>query len=230
MRTIEILGPAGAGKTTVLGVIRDAGVAFDDHLSIGWNDRVPVLGGLLVRLLPCYLLNCSRSRWFDQEELRRLVYVRGWLRVLARRDLSEGAITIFDHGPIFMLAMLEEFGPPLVQTGQFTLLSEAAIADWSDVLDTVIWLDAPDSVLAQRVAARARQHCMKGKPLAEQSIFFNRCRCSFNRLVSLAASSGRMRVLRIDTGDGAAENIAAQILTELALKPATVETEVAFRH
>ena len=164
---VEVLGPAGAGKTTLVRSLSESYAHLQDQLTLLWPDKVWALGSILCELLPAYLCNYSTSRWFNVEELRRMSRIKAWHRLLTKPSATKGTITILDHGPIFMLGMVQAFGPQLVKGRYFARWSERAITAWSNTLDTVVWLDAPDTTLVQRINQRANRHVMKGRPFRE---------------------------------------------------------------
>ncbi len=212
---VEVLGPAGAGKTTVIRALRERRVAFHEQPLVPWPDKLRVLGGIARELLLAYLREWPRSRWFNLEELRRMLYVKTWHRVLTQPLATDGTITILDHGPIFMLGMVQEFGPKFVRSQHFARWLDAAIEAWSAALDVVLWLDAPDSTLIRRIDLRERQHIVKGKPLREACVFLERCRLSFAQTLSQIAVRGRLTVLRFDTSKVSANDIVEQLLQAL---------------
>lgn len=196
---VEVLGPAGSGKTTFVRSLSESYSPVQDQLALLWTDKSRALGSILYELLPAYLWNYSTSRWFNVEELRRMSYVKAWHRLLTQPPPSAGTITTLDHGPIFMLGMVQEFGPQLVRTRDFARWSESAIAAWSDSLDVVLWLDAPNDILVQRIGLRDHPHIVKGKPFREACDFLERCRLSFGRILSEIKALGHLKVLHFDT-------------------------------
>jgi RNase adaptor protein for sRNA GlmZ degradation len=217
---IEVLGPAGAGKSTLVRVLRERGVAVLDQLPVPWPEKFRGLGYFAKEMLPAYLHVGWRSRWFNLEELRRMLYVKVWHRVLTKRKPAHGTITLLDHGPIFMLGMLKEFGPEIVRGQHFARWSEQAISAWSNALDLVLWLDAPDRTLLQRIEFRKRHHIIKGKSPREARDFLRRCRLSFEQILSEITRRGRLRVLRFDTSNVSPEDIVGQLLQVLTTRPA----------
>src|SRR5574337_1697262 len=69
---VEVLGPAGAGKTTFVRSLNESYTPVQDHLTTLWPDKVWALGSVLRDLLPRYICTYSTSRWFNVDELRRM--------------------------------------------------------------------------------------------------------------------------------------------------------------
>lgn len=209
---VEVLGPAGAGKTTFVRSLGERYSLVQGQPALLWPDKVRALGSILYELLPEYLCTYSTSRWFNVEELRRMSYVKAWQRLLTQKSAAEGTVTILDHGPIFMLGMVQEFGPQLVKSQAFARWSESAIAAWSDTLDVVLWLDAPDATLVQRIGLRDQHHIVKSKPLREACNFLERCRLSFGRILSEIEALGHLKLLYFDTSVFEPNDIVKQFL------------------
>jgi hypothetical protein len=212
---VEVLGPAGAGKTTVIRALQERHVALRNQLLVPWSDKLLVLGSIAMELLPAHFRECPGSRWFNLEELRRMVYVKGWHRALALQRTAIGTITVLDHGPICMLGLVQEFGPEIVSSRRFARWSDAAIAAWSADLDVVVWLDAPDTTLVQRIELRANHHIVKGRPFREACVFLDRCRLSFEQILSELTVRGHLKVLRFDTSNVSTAEVVEQLLKTL---------------
>ena len=201
---IEVLGPAGAGKSTVISILCGHDPRFREGVAIAFSTKVLALVRALASFVPAYLACYPHTRWFSREELARAVYLEGGLRALQRED---GAV-ILDHGPVFMLAMLKAFGPELVATKYFARWSRAIAGRWATALDTILWLDAEDALLIDRIEGRTRHHVVKGRPADQACVFLGRCRAAFEEIVAEMSASHALRVLRADTSTASAEEIA----------------------
>lgn len=211
-----MLGPAGAGKTTVVQALIRRGVAVRSQLQLPWATKVRVLGGIARDVVPAYWREQPHKRFFNLEELRRMLYIEGWQSQLAR-PVPDGAITILDHGPIFMLGIVREFGPDFARHECFIRWCDHAVKAWSVALDLVLWLDAPNAILLQRIERRQRDHVIKGKPYEEGCVYLDRCRLSFERLLSEMTACGGPNVLRVDAATVAPDDIAECFLQALDL-------------
>src|SRR5574341_751229 len=83
---IEVLGPAGVGKTTLSRSLRRrlGNVAPDIDARLTKRDKFPFVIGNAVSLLPTHLRRYRHSRWFDRRETRSMAYLQAGLRLLAR--------------------------------------------------------------------------------------------------------------------------------------------------
>jgi hypothetical protein len=217
---VELVGPAGSGKTTL-----------HRALAARCADVVPGVrfGGLghlrhalpgAARLLPAWL--AAGGRFFDEKELRSLGYVTGWAAAL-ERGAASGALAVFDHGPLFRIARLRAFGPPLVESKAFGRWSAAAVRRWAPLLGAVVWLDAPDALLARRIDGRDERHRIKGGEATEAERFLGRYRAAYEALLAELRAAGGPEPIRVDTSREAPEAIAARLLG--VLRPAGAEAE-----
>jgi hypothetical protein len=212
VRALELVGPAGSGKSTLYRALAAQcarvrpGVPFGGlgHLRLGLRHAA--------RLLPGWL--AAPGRFLDEKELRSLNYVVGWAEGL-ERGAAEGALAVFDHGPIFRLARLRAFGPPLVESAAFARWEKAAVARWARLLDALVWLDAPDALLAARIDGRDEAHRMKGVDPGESERFLARYRAAYDALLAELAAAGAPAPIRVDTSREAPEAIAARLLEAL---------------
>ena len=213
-RAIELVGPAGSGKSTLYRALAaqcdrvTPGVPFGGlgHLRLGLRHAA--------QLLPAWL--GSRDRWLGEKELRSLNYVVGWAEGLERGAPAD-TLAVFDHGPLFRLARLRAFGPRLVESAAFERWAEAAVARWARLLDAVVWLDAPDALLAARIDGRDERHRMKGGAAGDTERFLARYRTAYDALLAELAAAGAPAPIRVDTSREPPEAIAEGLLARLGL-------------
>jgi thymidylate kinase len=79
-------------------------------------------------------------------------------------------------------------------------------------LDAVIWLDAPDAVLARRIRERDKPHRTKHLPEAEMCEYLARYRAAFERVMSELTQRSSVKVIKFRTDREPLEDIANQIL------------------
>ncbi len=72
-------------------------------------------------------------------------------------------VTLLDHGPIYRLAFLREFGPEITTSNTLRDGGPDLLNEWIDALDMVIWLDAPNDSLLKRIRDREQIHTIKQK-------------------------------------------------------------------
>lgn len=212
---IELVGPAGAGKTTLSRVLthRDPKIQIGSDIELRKTKNVPVTLRTIMSLLPIFLRQLRYGRRFTWDEIKYFVYLEGWSGVL-RQEAGNGITAILlDHGPVFKLATLNEFGPENLKTDQFEIWWKRMFRQWASTLDVVIWLDAPDLVLDQRINSRDQRHSVKGRSESEVVHFLARYRTSYEEILGKLRLAGDTRILQFDTSRTPIEQVADEILS-----------------
>ena len=125
---------------------------------------------------------------------------------------------MLDHGPVFRLASLSAFGPPMAGTRPFDRWWTGLARDWGRLLDVVVYLDAPDRVLLRRIEARARAHRIRGSSEDDAAEFLARYRAAYRRTLDAVASSGA-RVLELDTSATSTKELTAVVEAAIRTAP-----------
>jgi shikimate kinase len=205
----EIVGPAGSGKSTLAGALkaRDGGVRAG--LSV-WGLPAPLLLSTALLSLPQLLGMWRRRGAFGWEEAGLVVRLNALGRLLNRESAGRGRFLLLDEGTVFALAKLRVFG----RAGLFGEEQLARMAGrWARTLDAVVWLDAPDEVLARRIRGREKPHRMKGLSDEEISAFLARYREAYERVLAELCARRRLKVIRVSTDTGTPEQIAEAVLS-----------------
>ena len=63
----------------------------------------------------------------------------------------------------------------------------------------LIWLDAPDEILIERVHTRGRWHEVMGMSAKEANEFLARYRQSYDRIIPMLIANYNMKLIRLDT-------------------------------
>jgi hypothetical protein len=211
------VGPAGSGKSTLYRALAARSPAIAPGVPFGGLGHLRLGAAHAARFLPAWL--ASGGRFFDEKELRSLDYVIGWAEGVERLPRG-GTVAAFDHGPIFRIARLRAFGPPLVRGAAFRRWSEAAVRRWAKLLDAVVWLDAPDTLLAGRIDARDERHRMKGGEAEQTQRFLARYREAYDALIAELVAAGGPTPIRVDTSREAPDAIAERLLAQLGVPSA----------
>src|SRR5688572_9864778 len=156
--TAEIIGPAGAGKSTLAGLLRGSDATIRTGLSI-WGLPLHLLGASTFSSLPDLVSLFGRRR-FSLEDLKLVIQINA-LRRLLRRESEKGyQALVLDEGGVFGLAKLRAFGAGSAGSDSISWMS-SLFNQVGPTLDAVIWLDAPDAVLARRIRERDKPHRTK---------------------------------------------------------------------
>ena len=157
---VELVGLAGTGKTTLSEAISQR----NEHFVFGQYFQFKKIGHfpLFVRQIPFLLqliVYCSRrERWLTWDEIKGIVYLSDGKRIINQRITRKNTIVLLDQGPIFQLATLNAFGPECLKNQRFESWWQKMYRHWASILDIVIWLDAPDNVLKERIDNRGKKH------------------------------------------------------------------------
>jgi len=215
---IELIGPAGAGKTTLIKALVDADkdVSIAPKPSLRSPEDLPYFLRNAAALWPFLARRRSGDRRLTKREMWWMLYLNEWHVVLPSRVSSRYKILLLDHGPIYMLTSLHEFGPALTRSEAFQRWWRDARLRWSAFLDMVIWLDAPNEILAARINAREKGHLVKGEPENAVHSFLDRYRAAFRRVVSAApAPAEKLRVLELSTQEETPDRLRDRVLGAL---------------
>jgi len=208
----EIIGPAGAGKTTLSRALSQRNKKIVVGVRLCRIRYIPFFVSNTLFFLPTFLRQYRNSRWFTWAETRSMMYLKAWHHVLGRQTLNNGMVTVLDHGPIFRLALLREFGPEITTGQLYERWWDSTLNQWAATLDMLIWLDAPDAILMERIHARNERHKVREKSEQEAYEFLARYRTSYEQIISMLATGGGPRVLRFDTDQESVSQIVDQVL------------------
>ncbi|MFN2491852.1 MAG: hypothetical protein ABR501_03095 [Pyrinomonadaceae bacterium] len=211
----EIIGPAGAGKTTLSQLLQQS-ADVRGGLSL-WGSPAWLLTVGAFLSIPDLLTLFSVHRCLGWEEVKLVIQLNG-LRLLLHLESTKGFSTVLlDEGMIFALAKLDQCGRGRSITHSrdevLRLLSPATKA-----LNAVIWLDAPDGVLAQRIRERVKPHRIKHGPDADIHAHLGGYRTAFENVIAELKRSRDLKVIRFNTDKEPLEQIAAKILAHARVR------------
>jgi len=144
-----------------------------------------------------------------------MVYLKAWHHVLDRQVSNNDMVTVLDHGPIYRLALLRDFGPEITKSQLYERWWDSMLKQWATIMDMVVWLDAPDVVLLERIHTRSRWHIIKRKSGQEACEFLGRYRTSYEHIISALTAEGGPQVLRFDTDQKSVDQIVDKVLAAL---------------
>jgi hypothetical protein len=173
---------------------------------------MPFLVSNAFLLLPTILRQYRERKRFTWREIRMMVRLKAMHHVLGRPVSNNGAVTIVDQGPVYTLARLHEFGFERSKSQSLGGWWDNSLNQWATTLDAIIWLDAPDAILVERIYARDKWHSVKRQSEHEAYTFLARFRTSYGQVIAQLAASGGPKVLCFNTGQEALDQIAGQVL------------------
>ncbi len=211
---VEILGVAGAGKSTLVRTLaqNDAGLINQDLPDVRDPRMAPFFFWNLLKLTPILVKMMGASeRMVSRRELAWMAMVNGWDRLLARQRIRGHQAILLDQGPIYLITDLHILGPRILQSEKIQPWWDAVYQRWRSAMNLVIWLDADDGVLAERICTRPDEHQVKGYSNREIFDFLALYRHWYDRVMArLSADNPRLVVLKIDTSQRDVDDISAE--------------------
>lgn len=219
---VELVGPAGAGKTALLRTLsqRNKKILTGARPQVRRVGHIPFFVRNVLLLLPTFLhLYQHNSRWLTRREFAWMAILKGWPHVLGQEVSNEGTVVVLEHGPVFILANLLYFGPESLKGRSAEKWWRSMYTHWASILDMVVWLDASETILLERIRARNKWHRVKEKSEPEVFKFLSRYRAAYEQVISeLTADGGGPKVLRFDTSQQSLDEIVNRILAEFGMK------------
>jgi hypothetical protein len=214
-RLVEIVGPAGGGKTALLRTLaRDPRIRAG--LRIDRGRHLPEMLRHTVALIPTALGLLRNRPASMQNGLLHFVRLRTLPSVVMLAMAEEPARTILlDEGPVFSLGRLSVFQGADRTPGVVRRQWHAELDRWATLLDTVILVDATDAVLRRRIRERPKEHQIKDRSDAEMAGFLERYRQAYREILSAMTMRGKVRVVELDTTHASAEASANRVIGEL---------------
>ncbi len=219
-RFVEIVGPAGAGKSTLYQALGSASgsIRLSNFPDVRKAANAPffILNGLQLLLTFPHLFQPS-DRQLTRSEFAWLSILNGWPGIL-HRESRDGKVIILDQGPVYLLTETREFGPECLRSQETERLWQDLYSRWASTLDMIVWLDAADPELAKRIRSRHKEHIVKHASVDATSEFLVRYRNAYERTISgLSANHPRLKILRFDTRQVLPEELACRLLLEFGL-------------
>lgn len=217
---IELIGPAGAGKTTLSKALsqRNKEIQIGPDIELRKAKHLPIFFRSIPSSLPLLLHRLRPNGRLTWTELKDIAYLEGWPDLLKRQAPNMGKVILLDQGPVFRLATLQEFGPEMLKGKPFQAWWFDVYQQWAATLDMVIWLDTSDTILMERINTRSKKHDIKGKPDLEAQKFLLQYRRSYKDVLTKLASYNGPAVSKFDTSKVSVEQIAEEITAACKLK------------
>lgn len=213
---VELVGLAGAGKSTLARALLTAGADVELDLPLSRVGSAASQAAAMASFVVPYLREARGTAWFTRDQARGLGYLRAWQHALTRHRTTESAYLLMDHGPLFRLAQLDAFGPPVTSTPSFRRWWDATLDTWAGLLDVVVWLDAPEELLVRRIRSRDQRHVLREADDDESRWFLGRYRASYDRVLERVEKRGAGKVMSLRTDIEAPSALALQVRRRLS--------------
>lgn len=220
-RVFEVVGPPGAGKSTVARALVERSRGRVVYLRLrDWRNLPAVVRSAIRVALPFlfHLPSLQRRRW---NKFSELVQAHTYYEAVNSRIEPSRAGVLLDQGPVYLLSILQRTlaSDPRANSRLFLRHWDALLTRWARRLDFVVLLDASDDALYERITSRGNRHPVVGTTRAEAARFLENARHSRDRIIAgLQAKNPGLEVLRIDTEQVPAERIVEQLLGRIGLE------------
>jgi hypothetical protein len=193
-RAMEVIGPPGAGKSTLAAALADRTPEFRIVKRYRGTGTLPIV----LRAGPAMasvVLRDPTGHSLDRRQLAWIARVEAGLRMLERRRTT----IVFDQGPVYTLARLSDLLRGPQAAGALAGWRHAKSRQLADLLDLIVVVDAPDSVLVERIATRVKAHRLQHLPLGSAQASLAYARVGYDELIGQVTSDNGPRVLRLDS-------------------------------
>jgi hypothetical protein len=210
---VEIVGPAGAGKTSLLLALgpRDRTITALSSLR-GRIGYLPIWIGTAAWRLPRLLPSVSTIPGLSAKELRLMVHLMSMHHLLARVRSRERPVTVLDQGPVYMLTRLWCCGLDTADDRPIVAWWHAMLRGWATRLGLVVWLDAPTPILLDRIRRRPKWHLIKDESNEHATRFLAAARMGYAQVMTRLMGDDGPKVVRFDTAAQSLEEIVPQVL------------------
>ncbi len=217
---VEIVGTAGAGKTTLFNELRKRGVpglCCVDYPQAWKISSYPFYIKNIFSLLPIlFRLLVNRSGFVTRREIAFMAILNGWAEYLEKSLKAVNSTFLMDQGAIFLISYLNTWGPKGLFRPNMQGWWNKVYGKWSKTIDMVILLDASDELLVYRINSRGQDHYIKGESNQISQNWISEYRNLYNAILErLISYNQSMLIVRIDSGKHSTEDIINKIAPEL---------------
>jgi deoxyadenosine/deoxycytidine kinase len=217
---IEIVGPAGAGKTSITNVLVEKTPGINLHQPpCDRNLReLPLFLHEGIKLMPVLaeLKRLRAGRQITRSEFARMCILNGWSQMPNFSSNGKASVALLDEGPIFLMTELLYFGPDSFRSEYMQAWWQATYRKWAKCLDLVIFLDADNDELVRRIRARSKWHSIKTRTDANAFHYLDFYRSTQQQILEgIKSQPEAPEALSFDTTTTPPEIVIQQIMKKL---------------
>ena len=220
-RLVEIVGPAGAGKTTLCKVLSSCrGVHLSNFPDVRKKSNAHFFIFSGFRVFPVFLQICrSAERRLTRREFAWLSILSGWPKVIRNELKRNEDVLVLDQGPVYLLSEMTLLGHEFLKASRAKPNLQSWYSQWAATLDAIVWLDATNECLINRIRSREKDHVVKDASPQAVIRFLDDYRAEYEHTLSkLIDHRIDLKIFKFDTGRQSPQEIANQLLVELDLK------------
>lgn len=214
---LEIVGPAGAGKTTLTAMLCRQSDRVQQISSLKRSRYAPLYLGSAAAVAPVVAHSLWNGNWSGWQDTYWMVRLAASQPVVSRELQRRSEIGIIDQGPIYTLARLWA-SPALQRDKQLSQWWNHTLSYWAHRLHYVVWLDAAADVLVDRVNARAKEHAFKGQLAQVALLRLEEHRRLYAETIQRLSCYASLRILYCNTAQESLEAIVRRMAHVLKLE------------
>jgi shikimate kinase len=209
LRFVELMGPPGSGKSTVFERLLARDTTIEERPTLRQQGHAGIVASSLVTALATLAWRRAIARDERREQLRMMTYLQAMPRIFAAS--ADGQPIVFDQGPLFFLTR------PSLMSKRLQTWRRKMLDAWAPLLDLVVYLDADDALLRERINDRQKWHTLKGADGRSTLEVLTSNRQVYERAIDdVAARPSSPAILRFDTSSHSADEVADAVLTAIA--------------
>jgi thymidylate kinase len=190
-KVVEIIGPAGSGKTSLAKKLSTASNSL--LTSVSWHDGKSALVKVVFRRL--FQIASLAIKKVPMEAIKELVGLETELDIMEKHKkwhVLPCRNLVLEIGPVFKVAKIlmegEVRDPELIRR---------MCRKIADIVDLLVWIDAPNDILQARINSREKRHIMKDQASESIQEFLENYRKAFSSVIS--ESGEGFPVVRFDS-------------------------------
>jgi deoxyadenosine/deoxycytidine kinase len=228
-RIVELVGVAGAGKTTLAHTLstNTNRIILCDHPYFRNVSDIPFFTWNTLMMAPVFIkiFITSGIKSITPREMAWMVILNGWHQRLRRQSSKDPTIVVLDQGPIAIFAELYTLHHNVLQSQSVKKWWDRTLTDWAHTLDLLVCLDTSDPVLIERVRNRNTWHLIKDQSDCEALDLNSRFRSINSNLISrMMVDIGGPSIIEFDTGKSSVHQITEKTLLALDIENLTTST------